>query len=290
MKKLFLLFLILLFVDSYASEPIRIGVITDTHYLSEKLMDNGTALQQYIKSSGKNIKATPVVLDKVLNDYLKSDIEVLFVCGDITKDGERQSHLDFIEKLKPLQARGVKVYVIPGNHDINMPNAVGYKGNKTYKVPNITPSEFLGLYADCGYKEALKRDTTSLSYVVRLNDNTWLLAIDAGRYNEYKTSSISGGKVKATTERWMMDVLSEAKSNNIQVVGMMHWGLTEHIMYQSMFFKDYLVNDWQRLANLFADNGMKVIFTGHFHSNDISLFTSDKGNKIYDIETGTLRK
>jgi len=288
MKKLPLLLFLLLSVVCKASEPLRIGVITDTHYLSEKLMVNGPALQQYIKASGKNIAVTPAVLDKVLDDYLNSDIQILFVCGDITKDGEKQSHLDFIEKLKPLQANGVKIYVIPGNHDINMPNSVGYKGNEKYKVANITPDEFVDIYAGCGYKDAIRRDEASLSYVASLDDNTWLLAIDAGRYKEYKTSSVSGGKIQKSTENWILDVLKEAKSKNIQVVGMMHWGLTEHIMSQSVFFKDYLVDDWERLANLFADNGLKVIFTGHFHSNDISLFTSDKGNKIYDIETGTL--
>ena len=61
---------------------------------------------------------------------------------------------------------------------------------------------------------------------------------------------------------------------------MMHWGFAEHIMYQSSFFKDYLVDDYQRLANLFADNGIKAIFTGHFHSNDITAFTSEKGNVL----------
>jgi hypothetical protein len=69
---------------------------------------------------------------------------------------------------------------------------------------------------------------------------------------------------------------------------MMHWGLVEHIIYQSTFFEDYLVDDRQRLAPLFADKGMKAIFTGHFHANDITAFTSDNGNTIYDIETGTL--
>jgi len=264
------------------------GVITDTHYLSEKLMDDGYALQDYIYTNGKNIKATPAVLDKVIDDYLQSDIEVLLICGDMTKDGARQSHLDFVNKLKPLQDKGVKVFVVPGNHDINMPTAMEYKGNKKLPVANISPEEFSDIYAGCGYGDALKRDTASLSYVATLGENTWLLTIDAARYKEYKTRSISGGKISPTTEKWIVGVLDEAREKNIRVVGMMHWGLTEHIMYQSIFFKDYLVDDWSRFANLFADKGMKAVFTGHFHSNDISVFTSDAGNKIYDIETGTL--
>ena len=288
MRQIFIYILFVFSIVLHAGEPIRIGVISDTHYLSEKLMDDGYAMQDYLLNSGKNIKDVPAVLDKVLNDYLNSNIQILLISGDMTKDGEKQSHIDLVAKLKPLQEKGIKVFVIPGNHDINMPNAVEFKGNKRLPVPNVSVQEFTDIYSDCGYKDALRRDTASLSYVAELNNHTWLLAIDAARYKEYKTSSISGGKISGPTENWITNILTEAKEKNIQVIGMMHWGLTEHIMYQSSFFKDYLIDDWQRLANLFADGGMKAIFTGHFHSNDISAFTSDKGNTIYDIETGTL--
>lgn len=288
MKRFVILFLSVVLVSFLLSAQVKMGVITDTHYLSNDLMDDGYALQEYVQASGKNIKEAPAVLDMVLNEYLQSDIEVLLVCGDMTKDGEKQSHIDFANKLKPLQDKGVKVFVIPGNHDINMPNSIEFKGNKRFPVDNISPKDFVDIYGGCGYNNALKRDTASLSYVAQLETNTWLLSVDAGRYKEYTTKSISGGRILPQTEKWAIEVLDEAKRKNIQVIGMMHWGLTEHIMYQSTFFKDYLVDDWQRLAALFADKGMKAIFTGHFHSNDISCFTSDEGNKIYDIETGTL--
>lgn len=264
------------------------GVITDIHYLSEQLMDDGEALEKYTALSGKNVKAIPEVLDKVLADYLESEIEVLLICGDMTKDGERQSHLDFVEKLKLLKEKGIRIFVVPGNHDINMPNAVGYKGNEMYKVDNISADDFEKIYGDCGYNKALSRDDSSLSYLAELDDKTWLLAIDAARYSEYERKSISSGRILPQTEEWIIDVLHEAKEKGIQVIGMMHWGLTEHIIYQSEFFEQYLVDDWWHFAKVFADNGMKAIFTGHFHSNDISAFISEDDNTIYDIETGTL--
>ncbi|WP_108822883.1 metallophosphoesterase [Dysgonomonas sp. Marseille-P4361] len=283
-----ILILLVLIISVCVSSQIKMGVISDTHYLSEKLMEDGSAIDQYIAASGKSIKATPEVLDKVLADYLESDIEMLFVCGDMTKDGERQSHLDFVEKLKPLQEKGVRVFVIPGNHDINMPNAVGYKEGEIYKVDNVSVDDFEEIYADCGYANALKKDDHSLSYLAQLDDKIWLLAIDAARYAEYENMSISSGRILPQTEEWIMNILNEAQGKDIQVIGMMHWGLTEHIVYQSEFFEQYLVDDWQRLAKTFADKGMKAIFTGHFHSNDISAAVSDNDNKIYDIETGTL--
>lgn len=287
--KHFILILFSLFtvVSCAAQGPVlRMGVITDTHYLSPTLMDGGSAMQDYVLRSGKNVEVVPAALDQVLTDYLNSDIEVLLICGDMTKDGEKQSHIDFAAKLKPLQEKGIKIYVIPGNHDINRPDAVEFRGNKKLKVANVSPDEFTDIYADCGYRGALKYDTASLSYVAKLNHKTWLLAIDAAFYSTGEASS--RGNIEPDTEQWIVDVLDEAQGKGIQVVGMMHWGLNEHIPYQSMVFPEYLIFDWQRLQSLFADKGMKAIFTGHFHSNDITAFTSDAGNTIYDVETGTL--
>lgn len=270
------------------TETLKLGVITDLHYLSEKLMDKGETAQAYSQSSGRNILATPEVLDQVINEYLKSDIDVLFIPGDLTKDGERQSHLDLVTKLQPLLDKGVRIYVIPGNHDINMPNSQGFKAGGTYPVKNINPTEFEEIYNRFGYGDALKRDDSSLSYVAELDANKWLLAIDGCRYKEYTTGSISGGRISKETENWVVSILDEARKKGITVVGMMHHGLVEHIMYQDMFFEQYLVEDWQRLANLFADKGMKAIFTGHFHATDITKFTSKAEQSIFDIETGAL--
>lgn len=267
---------------------IKLGVITDLHFLSEKLIENKSTAQNYATTSGRNILASPEVIDLVVAEYLKSDIDVLLIPGDLTKDGEKQSHLDLTSKLKPLLDKGVKIYVIPGNHDINMPNSVGFGKDGTFPAQNISPSEFTEIYDKFGYSSALQKDTASLSYVAQLDANKWLIAIDGCRYKEYKKQSISGGKLSHETEQWIIDRLNEAKEKNITVVGMMHHGLVEHIIYQSTFFSQYLIDDWERLANKFADAGLKAIFTGHFHATDITKFTSKKGNSLYDIETGAL--
>lgn len=251
-------------------------------------MDNGSAINSYIENGGKSIKDVPDVIDLIIEDYLKSDIEILLIPGDLTKDGEKQSHIDLVKKLNPLIAKGIRIFVIPGNHDINMPNSVGYSGTQTYKVENIDPSEFVSIYHNFGFDKAFERDSTSLSYAAELDSNTWLLAIDACKYEEYKDRSISSGRIKPSTEQWILDILNRAKNQNKQVVGMMHQGLVEHFVMQGTFFKDYLIDDWQRLAPQFADNGMKLIFTGHFHANDITQYISPSGNEIFDIETGSL--
>ena len=251
-------------------------------------MGDGKALDMYAIEAGRNIKETPAILDKVISDYLESEIDILLIAGDITRNGEKQSHIDFVAKLRPLIDNGVRVFVVPGNHDINMPNAVRYQGDSVLPVDNISPADFEAIYNDCGYSSAIRRDTASLSYVSVLNDNTWLLALDGCKYREYTDVSISSGRISADTERWILEVLTEAKRRGVRVLSMMHHGLAEHFMYQDMFFPQYLIDDWKRLAGLFADNGVKVVFTGHFHANDITRFTSDSNNTVYDIETGSL--
>jgi hypothetical protein len=58
--------------------------------------------------------------------------------------------------------------------------------------------------------------------------------------------------------------------------------------YQSAFFPEYLINDWKKNAEILADSGLKIVFTGHFHANDITSYTSAAGNTITDVETGSL--
>jgi len=293
MKYLVLIFLILSNYYSCSSHTkeadiLKIGVISDIHYLSEQLMDGGEAIINYDKASIKTVREVPAILQQVLDDYLNSNIDILFVTGDMTKDGEKQSHIDFTNKLKPLIDKGIRIFVIPGNHDINVPKPVGYKENSTYPVENVNPEEFTKIYQACGYDDALKRDANSLSYLAELNPSTWLLAIDSNRYREYTNSTISSGKISSETEQWITEIMKEAKEKNMQVISLMHHGLVEHIMMQSMFFEEYIIEDWRRLAPLFADMGIKAIFTGHFHANDITEYVSPSGNKIYDIETGSL--
>lgn len=297
--RLFILNILLLFSTiCTASDHFRIAVLTDIHYLSPKLMDGGYAVEDYMLNSGRMIQYTPAILDSVLvhiaeSEYDDTSVQCLLICGDLTKDGELESHNDIAEKLKPLKDKGMKIYVIPGNHDINMLNAKKYIGNKTEQTKSVTPDHFAAIYQDYGFNEAFSQDSSSLSYAVVLDKDilgheTWLICIDAARYEEYTTHSISAGRIKPETEAWVTSILEKAREQGASVYGMMHWGLTEHFPLQSEFMSNFLVDDWKRLADKFADLGMEYIFTGHNHANDITRHTSPTGNSIYDIETGTL--
>lgn len=283
--------LFILFVgcaSSGGSDGISIAVITDIHFLDAQLISEGASLSSYEQATGRNINDLHEVLDKVLNDLKEEAPDLLLVTGDITNHGEKQSHLGFIEKLRTIQDSGTRILVIPGNHDVNIPDAKAYQGDRSVATETISKEEFAELYALFGYADALKRDKASLSYVAEINGSVWLLCFDTNRYEEYTTGSITAGRILPATMEWALGILQEAKEKDITVLGMMHHGLVEHMPYQSAFFPQYLIDEWEMNADLLADAGLKIVFTGHFHANDITMRTSSAGNVIYDVETASL--
>lgn len=262
--------------------------MSDIHFLGTDLAQSGEALTKYENATGRNVNELHAVLNETLKQIEAASVNALLICGDLTNHGERGSHLELIRKLTSLKQKGIRIYVIPGNHDVDIPDAKAYVGDESSPTQTVSAKEFAELYAPFGYSGAIRRDSASLSYLSALTDSLWLLSLDSNRYNEYTATSISGGRLLPQTVQWAMDILSEARSKNITVLGMMHHGLVEHMPYQATFFPNYLVEDWKKLAAEFADAGMSVVFTGHFHANDISSLTSANGNTIYDVETGSL--
>ena len=49
----------------------------------------------------------------------------------------------------------------------------------------------------------------------------------------------------------------------------------------------YRKSDNRRIATFLADNGVSLVLTGHMHIQSINEFTTQKGNKLYDVCTAT---
>jgi len=69
----------------------------------------------------------------------------------------------------------------------------------------------------------------------------------------------------------------------------MHHGILEHYTGNEKFYAEYLVEDYERIAGMMAAYGVAMVFSGHFHSQDITRATFDAPNRfLFDIETGSL--
>ncbi|MBN1928726.1 MAG: esterase-like activity of phytase family protein, partial [Chlorobiaceae bacterium] len=269
------------------SEELKISVLSDPHYFAPSLGTSGAAFEAYLAQDRKMIAESDAILQSALDIVKSENPDILLVPGDLTKDGEKVSHEAFAAYLADLESTGVKVYVIPGNHDVNNPHAMSYSGAAETPVDSVSPEEFAAIYSDFGYGEALYRDPNSLSYVAEVSDKLWILGIDSCEYdtNIADGSPETDGSLSAETRSWVLDKLAEAKVQGITVVGMMHHNLVEHYSLQEDLFGDYVIDDSVNLAKELAGAGLGMIFTGHYHANDIVKVT-DSG--LYEIETGSL--
>lgn len=266
-------------------ETVKFMVISDIHYFDPTLfsLPANAYFQGYLTADRKLIVESSAILKNVLATVMTEKPDFLLISGDLTKDGEKIDHQALAALFKTLSDKGIKVLVIPGNHDVNNPSAYSYTGTTQTALANVSATEFASIYANCGYGNSVERDPSSLSYVSEPVNGVWVMGIDACHYTP---TSETAGSISTTTLTWVKSIITKAKAQNKVLLSMMHHGMVEHFAGQSAMFSEYVIADWKNVSSALADSGMNVVFTGHFHAQDIAKATGKKGY-IYDIETGS---
>lgn len=278
------------------NNEIKISVMSDLHMFPEEFAgEQGPNFKEYLAGDRKMLVESERIIDAAIEKILAEDPDVVLIPGDLTKDSERLSHEMLVEKLKEIEDKGIEVFVINGNHDINNPSAIKFipdpnDENNDIKVPveTIKQNDFRKMYDEFGYGQAIAKHDTSVSYVAQLKPGYRIIAIDTGTYGEDASEQATEGYFREGLVEWVLEQIEEAKKAGDEVIGMMHHGLVEHFDGQSTIFSPYVVKGWEEASTKFADAGMKYAFTGHFHAQDIVGKKTDKGNYILDIMTGSL--
>lgn len=269
-------------------QKIKIAVISDTHLMAPSLLvKDGTAFQTYLAGDRKMLVESEPIMKEVVNQLLAEKPEIVLVTGDLTKDGELESHQLMVSYLKKLTDAGIKVIVTPGNHDINNPHAMRFDGDKTTMVAGINATEFKNLYNLFGYGNTVAQDNASLSYVTEPIPDFRIIAIDACEYYKNDAStSVTAGLIKPETLAWIKAQIKEARAKNKEVIAIMHHGLIPHYASQTTFFPEYVIENWESTSSELAAAGLRMVLTGHYHAQDIAVRNMSDGF-IFDIETGS---
>ena len=284
MKKLFILkrfiwiLLIILGCSSAAAKNISIFVANDLHVMGPGLLVNeGSAWDNYINSSHKLEDYSVGLFQNMIDSILLQKPDIVMIPGDISKDGEKLSHQYITEELSRLTDAGIKVYVVPGNHDIgNIENAQYFDGDKHYKAENITAEEFAEMYASFGYEGSV-RDENSLSYAVEPIDGLVIIGIDS-----------HSRKIGKKTLDWICEQASNAREQDKQIIAMMHHPIMEHFNGQTEMKSDAIIKDDENIRSRFMEAGIHTVFTGHFHTTDVAMaYNENHTDSIFDITTGS---
>ena len=284
MNKLFILkrflfsVLIILGCSTAAAKDISIFVATDLHVMSPKLIvQEGSAWDKYIDASHKLEDYSARLFEDMLDSILLQKPDIVLIPGDISKDGEKVSHEYVAEGLSRLTNAGIKVYVVPGNHDIGyIENAQYFDGDRKYHAENITADDFATIYAKFGFQGS-KRDVNSLSYAAEPVKGLVIIGIDS-----------HSRKIGQKTLNWICEQAQKAREDNKQVIAMMHHPIVEHFNSQTELKSDALVKDADNVRARLLDAGIHTVFTGHFHTTDVAkAYNENHTDSIYDITTGS---
>lgn len=270
----------------FPTDELTLWIVSDIHYLSPELYDDGEAFQFIEKTAaGKDLHHSKEVMTAFTEQVKQDQPDGLIVSGDLTMNGEKLSAEELADFFQQMTEIGTHVYVIPGNHDINNGWARKFVGTEQEHISQIAPTAFTKLFAASGYNEASAKDPRSLSYKVALSPAIDLLMIDSNTYPmEASTSApATGGYIKEDTYDWLFEQLRESADNGKIVIPILHHNLFAHNRYVT---KGFVLDDDQRLIDMLLERDVRVAFSGHIHAQDIVTEVFDE-QKLTEIVNGS---
>lgn len=265
---------------------VSLFVISDPHYLSDRINDKGPAFDRYSTGGdGKNLPYIGEILEAFQKEVQAKNPDYLIVSGDLTNNGELASHEDLSKIFQEIEHSGTEVLVIPGNHDLLNPHARGFEKDQQVKVPTVTPDEFEKIYGAFGYEDALYKEPSSLSYVYEASEDLWVLLMDTNKYKENLTLRYpqAGGVLSLSAFQFMRKVLKEAEEKGIEVLSVSHHN---SIIHSGNAIEDYVLANHEEYLNILKGNGVKLNLTGHIHIQDIQKDPAE--DLYYEIASGAL--
>lgn len=238
-----------------AEEEFTLLTATDPHFIAPGLTDHGAYFTALTESSdGKLMRCSEEIMDAFLAEAIAQKPEALLLTGDLTFNGALLSHTALAAKLRAAEEQGLRVYVLPGNHDLDNPSAASFSGGSFTRVASATAEDFRRIYADFGFDEALSIDADSLSYVAALNGDTRLLMLD------FNTRHDPCG-ISDKTLAWVEAQLKDARDAGQKMLTAGH----QNIFQLTVFRAGYVIHNAEKLAALFREYGVTLYLSGHLH-------------------------
>ena len=259
-------------------------LLTDTHFFKHSLGCWGKEYDEFMRFEQKCFAETEAINNAVFDWVDKTDLtDTVLIAGDLSFNGEYESHLGFIELLKKLKENGKRVFVITADHDFKREddNAFCFDDEGRHAPKATKRDELFDLYYEYGFKDAIAVDRKHLSYVAQLCDGVRLLALNNdGNCRDFKTYDDE-------QIAWIKEQTKKAREDGQMMIAMNHYPLLAGQPILSIVPSAVQKNAGD-ISTMLADEGVHVVFTGHMHNQSINVKTTEKGNKLYDVCTGSI--
>ena len=270
MKKLFYISILffLLISCSYEYEPkaydkaLKIIMTSDIHFIDKSLVDNDIFLPYQEKSDGKLMKYNEELIDAFIEEALEIKPDIVIITGDLTFNGEYQSHITLSNKLKKLKDHKIEVLLIPGNHDILNTRAIDYSSEPLKYAKYTTLEEYKKIYQNYGLNNNYVIDSHSLSYIFKASDSLYLIMLDSNDY-EHNTGFAPSdiGLIKDETLKWLDEELAKLDNSNFII-------FSHHPILDLANNEHYKLTNSDDLIKLINKYQIKLSISGHIHASN----------------------
>ena len=224
-------------------ESMRAMVLSDLHFTQ-----NADADLTLVPGIALSEEITDVIIAELIDRHP----DVLIMTGDNTDSGRDTDVHGLVQKLQRVREEEISIILTTGNHDFN----------------HMTPEEFEEAWF--GLLDPVDRDPDSLSYTAIVKDVVFLAMDDNSLYNGVH------GEFSAATMRWIGEMLM--KYSGKQIIFLSH----HNVLYE--YGKENSVSNLIRnpeLPELLTEGGVRLVFTGHMHSQYIT-----KRKELWEILSG----
>ena len=265
-------------------ENLKFYLITDTHFFKNSLGARGKEYDEFMRFEQKCFAETESINRSVFDWLKKADeADIVLIAGDLSFNGEKESHLEFIKLLNELKDAGKKIYVITADHDFKNKNdnCFAFDENGRLTPESTKREELYDLYFDFGFKDAIAVDKKHLSYVAQLSEGVRLLALNNDGADDGKR------RFDEAHIKWIKKQTKKAREDGQIMFAMNHYPL---LPGQPIFsiVPSAVQRESDTVTTMLADEGVHLAFTGHMHNQSINLKVTENGNKFYDVCTGSI--
>ena len=259
-------------------KPLTLTVITDTHYFSPKIGTEGSAYDTANSRSQKLLAQSAPLLEAAFAQIAADKrTDIVLIAGDVTNDGELCSHMEFIELLRSLRARGKRLFVITATHDYDERGTVnGYRGDEIIRIPAVRRHQLFEMYREFGPDVALSVHRESMSYAAQLAPGYRLLALN------------DDGPFVPEQRTWIEEQARDAHAQGDFIFAMTHHPVIAPSPMYELIGKGDIDEEHRAFAAYLADLNIPLIFTGHTHTHNIGRGQSPRGNVLYAVSTASL--
>ena len=261
--------------------------VTDVHYYSKKnfacdyeKMPQPFTQNCIVRSEESFKKALSIISED-------KDTSTVIITGDLTNHGDKNSHTEVSALLREFTEKGGNPFVVSDTHDYPYFDIYTIDENGKRKPDVHLPrEEVVNMYYPFGRSKGFDSyegdDTT---YIAEILPGLYYIAMG------YDLTSEDGNHSPSFSDElmeWVKGHVQKAREKGGIVICSTHWPIiTPSPAYEVMGKGNVFVNGEKRIREL-ADMGVKLFFSGHTHIQCMKDAVSDKGNRIYSVQTSSL--